>query len=71
MKNIGCPVCAQALSVSPAKSRKARNPKTFLMLLCPSDGRHFRAFVSDREFVSKALDNAASALQTGTGSVGG
>ena len=67
---IRCPVCGQALSVSPAKSRKARKPKTFLMLVCPSDGRHFRAFISDREFVARALDNAASALQTGTGTGG-
>ena len=58
MTEIGCPVCGTALRLSTARSRKAKNPKTFLMLTCPVDGRHFRGFINDREFVSRTMDNA-------------
>ena len=56
MKQIGCPVCGVALELSLAHSRKAKKQKTFLMLDCPEDGRHFRGFINDREFVGRALD---------------
>ena len=56
MKQVGCPVCGVALRLSPARSRKSKNPKTFLMLACPEDGRHFRGFISDQEFVERSLD---------------
>jgi hypothetical protein len=29
--------------------------KNFLMLVCPGDGRHFRGFINDREYVAKVL----------------
>ena len=48
-----CPVCRQALSVELAHGRKSG--KAFVMLRCPLDGRHFRGFISDREFVSGVL----------------
>ncbi len=58
MKTIGCPVCGQSLRLSPARSRKAKKPKAFLMLACPVDGRHFRGFISDQDFVSRVLQSA-------------
>ena len=48
-----CPVCRQALSVELAHGRKSG--KAFVMLRCPLDGRHFRGFISDRDFVSGVL----------------
>ncbi len=58
MTEIGCPVCGAAMRLSTARSRRAKNPKTFLMLTCPVDGRHFRGFINDRDFVSRMMDNA-------------
>ena len=60
MNSIGCPVCRTPMELSPAKSRKAKKPKTFLMLVCPEDGRHFRGFINDKSFVSQVVDAAGS-----------
>ena len=46
----GCPVCGLGLSLRPAAGRKSGKP--FIMLKCPKDGRHFRAFITDREYVA-------------------
>ena len=59
MNTIACPVCKCPLRLSPARSRKAKKPKLFLMLACPEDGRHFRGFINDRDFVSSAMEKAA------------
>ena len=67
MTQIGCPVCAAALTVSPAKSRKSKEPKLFLMMVCPADGRHFRGFINDRSFVSKVVEEAGLPGLNGTG----
>ena len=56
MNQIPCPVCSTALSVRLAKGRKSGKP--FVMLVCPNDGRHIRAFVSDRDFVSSVIEKA-------------
>jgi uncharacterized protein YbaR (Trm112 family) len=58
MNEVACPVCGTALSLSPAKSRKSKRPKQFLMLVCPVDGRHFRGFINDREFVRQVIQRA-------------
>ena len=58
MNDIGCPVCGTPLRLTPARSRKAKRPKTFLMLVCPEDGRHFRGFIQDRGFVGRVVDAA-------------
>ena len=58
MNEVRCPVCAVALKLTTARSRKAKIPRTFLMLACPEDGRHFRGFISDRDFVQRTLDAA-------------
>ncbi len=52
-KPVPCLVCHSALDVRLAKGRKSQKP--FLMLICPIDDRHFRGFISDKEFISKAL----------------
>ena len=48
-----CPVCRQPLALRLARGRKSG--KTFLMLVCGRDGRHFRGFISDRAFVEGVL----------------
>jgi len=52
MQNVNCPVCEEALRVTITKSSRG---KAALMMFCPRDGRHFRAFVNDRPFVAKVL----------------
>ena len=51
-----CPVCASELEVRLARGRKSG--KTFLMAVCPKDGRHIRAFINDQDYVRKVLDRA-------------
>ena len=48
---VPCPVCQSPLSLRPAEGRKSGKP--FLMLICPQNGRHFRGFISDRDFVTQ------------------
>jgi hypothetical protein len=48
-----CPVCGQPLSIRLAHGRKSG--KAFVMLICDRDGRHIRAFISDRGFVSSVV----------------
>ena len=50
-----CPLCGNQLSLRTARSRKAKKPKLFLMLTCSQDGRHFRGFIQDREYVGRVL----------------
>lgn len=72
MKGIGCPVCGTALSVRLARGRKSQ--KAFVFLRCPTEGRHFRAFISDRTFVEhviaagevKLVNDSKSEKPTGT-----
>jgi hypothetical protein len=55
MNNNGlpCPICGMPLAVKLAHGRKSGKP--FVMLICPNDGRHIRAFINDKEFVSTVL----------------
>ncbi len=55
MNTIGCPVCSKPLSVTVAKGRKSNKP--FIMLKCDVDGRHFRGFITDQDFVRRILQN--------------
>ena len=48
-----CLVCHKPLSLRLAKGRKSGKPS--IMLICPADGRHFRAFISDRAYVGQVL----------------
>ena len=56
MKQLPCPVCSKSLSVRIAQGRKSG--KSFVMLVCAKDGRHIRAFISDREFVKATVEKA-------------
>ncbi|XUW99744.1 MAG: hypothetical protein TUN42_07580 [Dehalogenimonas sp.] len=48
-----CPVCHTDLEANLATGRKSG--KVFVMFKCPVDGRHFRAFVTDRSFVDQVM----------------
>jgi len=50
---IQCPVCGDTLSLQIASGRKSG--KTFLMLKCLRDGRHFRGFITHRPFVESLI----------------
>ena len=52
-QGIPCLVCGQQLTIRLATGRKSQ--KTFLMLICSQDGRHFRAFINDRQYVDGVL----------------
>jgi hypothetical protein len=54
MNTIGCPVCSKPLSVTVARGRKSFKP--FIMLKCPTDGRHFRGFITDQAYVKRILN---------------
>jgi len=62
MKRIPCPVCGGPVDVRPAQGRKSR--KLFVMLVCSRDGRHFRGFINDQEFVDRVTDAADRAGQS-------
>ena len=48
-----CPVCQTTLEVRLAQGR--RSGKTFLMAVCPKDGRHIRAFINDQGYVKRVI----------------
>jgi predicted RNA-binding Zn-ribbon protein involved in translation (DUF1610 family) len=50
-QKLPCLVCGTQLAVRVARGRKSGKP--FVMIICPRDGRHFRGFVGDREYVSR------------------
>ena len=58
MNNIGCPVCSRPLTITVAKGRKSNKP--FIMFKCEVDGRHFRGFITDQDFVHRILQNHAN-----------
>ena len=49
-----CHICQETLQVRLARGRKSGKP--FVMLVCPKDGRHIRAFVADRAYVQGLVD---------------
>lgn len=51
--HIGCPVCRTAVRVSTSTSKTG---KVAVVLVCPNDGRHFRAFINDKIYVRRVLD---------------
>lgn len=53
-QSIQCPVCGDPLSFQITKSKKSGKPS--LMMKCPRDGRHFRAFICDRDYVKQVLE---------------
>ena len=60
-QRVPCPLCGQPLDLRLARGRKSGKPS--VMLICPRDGRHFRGFITDREYVQGVL-NKLEANQT-------
>ena len=60
-----CPVCHLTLSVRLARGRKSGKP--FVMLVCPEDGRHFRAFITHRPYVREVLEKAGALEKNAAG----
>jgi hypothetical protein len=52
-ESVPCPVCSTGLIIRLAHGRKSGKP--FVMLICPKDGRHIRAFINDKKFVGAVL----------------
>ena len=55
-----CHICQAALKVTLARGRKSGKP--FVMLACPEDGRHIRAFIADRTYVENLIGQAEEKL---------
>ena len=53
MKNINCLVCGRLVEARPATGRKSG--KSFVMLKCTQDARHFRAFITDKDYVQRVV----------------
>ena len=51
---IRCPVCEAELKVTTSTSKSG---KVALVLACPRDGRDFRAFINNREYVRRVMDS--------------
>ena len=51
---VPCIICGEPLTVALARGRKSGKPS--VMLIGPSDGRHFRAFINDRDYVRRVVD---------------
>ena len=65
---VPCLVCATALTLRLARGRKSGKP--FLMLICPVDGRHFRGFITYRDYVAGVLARLEGQTPTPEGGVG-
>jgi len=52
---LACPVCGESMALQIARGRKSGKP--FLMVKCLRDGRHFRGFVGDRDYVARLLEH--------------
>jgi predicted RNA-binding Zn-ribbon protein involved in translation (DUF1610 family) len=57
-QSLQCPVCGEPMAFQIARGRKSGKP--FLMVKCLRDGRHFRGFVGDREYVTRLLERLES-----------
>ena len=53
-QSLRCPVCGNPMAFQIARGRKSGKP--FLMVKCLRDGRHFRGFVGDRDYVQRLLE---------------
>ena len=56
MKDVGaiqCPVCGVTLKITTSRSKRG---KVALVLACPEDGRHIRAFLNDPTYVRQVLE---------------
>ena len=58
---VPCLVCGVPLTIRPARGRKSG--KAFLTVVCRKDGRHFRGFIADREYVRAVMERAEERVQ--------
>jgi hypothetical protein len=58
-KSILCPVCGCSLAFQITRGRKSGKPS--LMLKCPRDGRHFRGFICDQNYLQQLLERLEQA----------
>ena len=58
MNSITCLVCGGPIDIKIGETRKSQKP--CINMRCERDGRHFRAFITDREFVEKMMSEAAA-----------
>ena len=49
-----CHLCQSPLDLRLARGRKSGKP--FVLMICPVDGRHIRAFVADAAYVQNLMD---------------
>ena len=52
-QSLPCLVCGTQLEVRLARGRKSGKP--FVFVVCPRDGRHFRGFIADKNYVQQVL----------------
>jgi hypothetical protein len=62
---VPCLICTAALALRLARGRKSGKP--FLMLVCPVDGRHFRGFITHRDYVAGVLARLEGQTASSTG----
>ena len=55
---VPCPLCGQGLRIKLARSKKGKPSNA---LSCPVDGRHFRGFITDRDYVARFVDQLEDA----------
>ena len=62
-QSIPCLICRVQLTVRLARGRKSGKP--FIMLICGRDGRHFRGFITDQNYVGELLTRLEGQLAMG------
>jgi hypothetical protein len=62
---VSCLICTAALALRLVRGRKSGKP--FLMLVCPVDGRHFRGFITHRDYVAGVLARLEGQTPSSTG----
>jgi hypothetical protein len=63
-QSLHCPVCGEPMAYQIARGRKSGKP--FLMVKCLRDGRHFRGFIGDQDYVRKLLERLEAANNSKT-----
>ena len=54
LPTISCPVCGAGLRVNTCTSKAG---KVSLVLVCPKDGRDFRAFINNQDYIREVFDS--------------
>ena len=60
-QTIFCLVCGEPLDFRPSTGRRSGKP--FIMLICGKDGRHFRGFITDQNYVAGVMARLEAKLQ--------